>query len=251
LAPYFFDRNKYLLEKGGIMFFSVEQTVSQTLPRSVLDSADEITITHLPGKTLYQTLHRARKLLETIEGSQIVPHIAARNLSSDRELIECADEFCDLGIEKVIVIGGNLKRGNFYQSAYQVNNVLKDWNFYQICGVYPNRDSFQRVSAKNYSTFSEGITQFCLNTKRLNQFTSKTRIGVPSMCSLKNLYKYMRLCGVNNSCKIAASNLHGVRYLTIKGFDTAKFSSHLTHSKLHIYNFGKIESTVAALRDKG
>ena len=69
------------------MFLSVEQTVSQNLPRSVLDSADEITITHLPGKTLYQTLHCIRKLLETIEGSQIVPHIAARNISSDRELI--------------------------------------------------------------------------------------------------------------------------------------------------------------------
>jgi len=231
------------------MFFSVEQTVSQNLPRSVLDSANEITITHLPGKTLYQTLHRVRKLLETIEGSQIVPHIAARNISSDRELIECADEFRNLGIEKVLVVGGNPKQGNYYQSAYQVNNILKDWRFHQICGVYPDRDSFQHVTAKNYSTFSEGITQFCLNTKRLNQFTAKTRIGVPSMCAIKDLYKYMRLCGVGNSIKTAASNLQGIQYLSTKGFDTAKFVSCLTNTNLHIYNFGRIESTVASLRD--
>jgi len=248
-VPYFFDRNKYSIDKGGIMFFSVEQTVSQNLPRSVLDSADEITITHLPGKTLYQTLDRVRKLLETIEGSQIVPHIAARNLSSDRELIECADEFRKLGIEKVLVIGGNPKQGRYYQSAYQVNNILKDWGFYQICGVYPDRDSVKHVHSKNYSTFSEGITQFCLNTKRLNNFTEKTRIGVPSMCAVKDLYKYMRLCGVGNSIKTAASNLQGIQYLSAKGFDTAKFASRLTHSKLHVYNFGRIESTVAALRD--
>jgi len=231
------------------MFFSVEQTVSQNLPRSVLDSADEITITHLPGKTLYQTLHRIRKLLETIEGSQIVPHIAARNISSDRELIECANEFRNLGIEKVLVVGGNPKQGNWYQSAYQVNNVLKDWRFHQICGVYPDRDSFKLVSAKNYSTFSEGITQFCLNTKRLNQFTAKTRIGVPSMCAVKDLYRYMRLCGVGNSIKTAVSNMQGIQYLSQKGFDTTKFASRLTNTNLHIYNFGKIESTVAALRD--
>jgi len=231
------------------MFFSVEQTVNQNLSRSVLDRADEITITHLPGKTLYQTISCILKLKNTVEGSQIVPHIAARNLCSDRELIECADEFCDLGIKKVLVIGGSLKRGNYYQSAYQVNRVLKDWQFYQICGVYPDRDSFKHVTAKNYSTFSEGITQFCLNTKRLNQFTAKTRIGVPSMCAVKDLYKYMRLCGVGNSIKTAASNMQGVHYLSANGFNTAKFASRLTNTNLHIYNFGKIESTVAALRD--
>jgi 5,10-methylenetetrahydrofolate reductase len=231
------------------MFFSVEQTVSQTLSRSVLDTADEITVTHLPNKTLYQTISCVRKLKETVEGYQIVPHIAARNIASDKELIECANEFKNLGIEKVLVIGGNLKQGRYYQSVYQVNNILKDWHFEQMCGVYPDRETFKQVSAKNYSTFSEGITQFCLNTKRLNQFTAKTRIGVPSMCAMKDLYKYMRLCGVGNSIKTAAINMKGVQYLSTKGFDTAKFASRLTQLKIHVYNFGKIESTVAALRD--
>jgi 5,10-methylenetetrahydrofolate reductase len=233
------------------MYFSVEQTVSQTLSRTVLDTADEITITHLPNKTLYQTIPCVRKLKETIAGAKIVPHIAARNLQSDRELIECAEEFSILGIQKVLVIGGNPKRGNYYQSAYEVNSILKEWQFKQMCGVYPDRDGFKHVRAKNYSTFSEGITQFCLNTKRLNQFTEKTRIGVPSMCTVKDLYRYMRLCGVGNSIKTAASNLQGIQYISAKGFDTAKFASRLTNTNLHIYNFGKIESTVHALRDAG
>jgi hypothetical protein len=59
----------------------------------------------------------------------------------------------------------------------------------------------------------------------------------------------MRLCGVVNSIKTAASNLQGIQYLSAKGFDTAKFASKLTNSNLHIYNFGKIESTVHALRE--
>jgi len=186
------------------MFFSVEQTVSQTLPRTVLDTADEITITHLPNKTLYQTLPRIRALREFIEGNRIVPHIAARNIHSDRELIECAEEFSHLGIQKVLVIGGNPKQGRYYQSAYEVNNILKAWQFTQMCGVYPDRDSFEHVKTKNYSTFS---------------------------------------------VKTALSNLEGAQYLSQKGFDTAKFAFRLTNSNLHIYNFGKIESTVDALRD--
>jgi len=233
------------------MFFSVEQTVSQTLPRSVLDNADEITVTHLPNKTLYQTLSFVRNLRETISASKIVPHIAARNIHSDRELIECAEEFSNLGIQKVLVIGGNLKQGRYYQSAYQINNILKDWQFTQMCGVYPDRESYKHVSAKNYSTFSTGITQFCLNITRLNQFIEKTRIGVPSMCAMKDLYKYMRLCGVGNTLKTAVSNLQGIQYLSNNGFNTAKFASRLANTNLHIYNFGKIESTVAALRDTG
>jgi len=248
-VPYFFGCNKYFIEKGGYMFFSVEQTVSQTLSRAVLDTADEITITHLPNKTLYQTLPRIRALREFIDGNKIVPHIAARNLHSDRELIECAEEFSCLGIQKVLVIGGNPKQGRYYQSAYEVNNILKAWQFTQMCGVYPDRDTFEHVNTKNYSTFSQGITQFCLNVKKLNHFKRKTRIGVPSMCTSKDLIRYMRLCGVGNSVKTALSNLEGVQYLSRKGFDTAKFASRLTNSNLHIYNFGKIESTVDALRD--
>ena len=231
------------------MFFSVEQTVSQTLSRTVLNNADEITITHLPNKTLYQTLHCIRNLLETVNGLQIVPHIAARNIYSDRELIECAEEFSNLGIQKVLVIGGNLKQGRHYQSAYQINNILKDWSFTQMCGVYPDRESFEHVSAKNYSTFSSGITQFCLNAVLLNRFTERTRIGIPSMCAANDLYKYMRRCGVGNTLKTAVSNMKGVRYLSRKGFDTVKFASRLDSKYFHIYNFGKIESTVHALRD--
>jgi 5,10-methylenetetrahydrofolate reductase len=118
-----------------------------------------------------------------------------------------------------------------------------------MCGVYPDRDTFEHVNTKNYATFSQGITQFCLNVKKLNHFKRKTRIGVPSMCASKDLIRYMRLCGVGNSIKTALSNLEGVQYLSTKGFDTAKFASRLTNSNLHIYNFGKIESTVDALRD--
>lgn len=231
------------------MFLSVEQTVSQTLPRSVVDAADEITITHLPNRTLYETFAAIRKIMHENPSQKIVPHIAARNLYSEREIIECCLEFKNYNIETVLVIGGNIKQGRFFQSAFQLCSILKDLELRSLCGVYPQQESYEAVKIKKYSSFSGGITQFCLNPKLLNEFCSRTRIGVPSMCTATDLYKYSKRCGVLNSVKAALSNTRGIKYLTTKGFDTAKFVSQINNSNFHIYNFGKIESTVARLRE--
>jgi len=231
------------------MFLSVEQTVTQTLPQPVVDTADEITITHLPNRTLYETLAAIRRIKHANPTQKIVPHIAARNLYSERELIECCLEFKKNDIETVLVIGGNLKQGRFFQSAFQLCSILKELELRSLCGVYPQQENDQTVKAKKYPSFSGGITQFCLNERVLNEFCSRTRIGVPSMCAATDLYKYMKRCGVLNSVKTALSNTPGIKYLTTKGFDTAKFVSQINNSNFHIYNFGKIESTVARLRE--
>jgi 5,10-methylenetetrahydrofolate reductase len=231
------------------MFLSVEQTVSQTLPRSVVDSADEITITHLPNHSLYKSITTVRQIQETNPNAKIVPHIAARNLHSDRELIETCEQFKKEGLETVLVIGGNLKQGRFYQSVYELCRTIKDLELTQLCGVYPQQESYEFVKAKKYPSFSGGITQFCLNTKLLNKFHTRTRIGVPSMCAPTDLYKYMKRCGVFASVKTAVANLGGIRYINQKGFDTCRFVSHINSNSFHIYNFGKIEKTVASLRE--
>jgi len=231
------------------MFLSVEQTVTQTLPRSVVDSADEITITHLPNHSLYKSITTVRQIQETNPNAKIVPHIAARNIHSDRELIETCQQFKREGVETVLVIGGNLKQGRYYQSVYELCRTIKDLELKQMCGVYPQQESYEFVKAKKYSSFSGGITQFCLNTKLLNEFHTHTRIGVPSMCCVSDLYRYMKRCGVLTSFKTALSNFKGIRYANQKGFNTARFVSRINNSNFHVYNFGKIQETVTKLRE--
>lgn len=231
------------------MFLSVEQTVDQTLPRSVVESCDQITVTHLPSKTLTRTIDTVKEINDQAGLAKAVPHIAARNLHSEAELINSCQGFKENGVTTVLVVGGNRAQGLYYSSVYELCSVIRDFEFRKICGVYPQQESFQHVKKKKYSNFSEGITQFCMKPSLLNEFAHSTRIGVPSNCSAKSLLKYAKLCGIAKSAKTAIQNLEGIKFLTAHGFNTRSFVKRINSSNIHIYNFGRIEQTVASLRD--
>jgi len=235
--------------QGAAMFLSVEQTVDQTLPRSVVESCDQITITHLPSKTLTRTVDTVKKINDQAGIAKAVPHIAARNLHSEAELLNSCQGFCENGVTNILIIGGNRTQGLHYSSVYELGHVIRDFEFRKICGVYPQQESFHHVKKKKYSNFSEGITQFCMKPSLLNEFTHSTRIGVPSNCSAKSLLKYAKLCGIAKTAKATMQNLEGARFLTLDGFNTRAFLKKINFSSIHIYNFGRIEQTVASLRD--
>lgn len=231
------------------MFLSVEQTVDQILPRSVVERCDQITVTHLPSKTLPHTADTVKRINDQAGAAKAVPHIAARNLHSEAELINSCQAFKDLGVTSVLVIGGNRKSGLRYSSVYELSKIIDDFGFRKICGVYPQEESFSHVKRKKYSNFSEGITQLCMKISLLNNFAHSTRIGVPSNCSTSSLLNYMKRCGITNSFKTGLQNLEGVRFITANGFNTRAFVKKLNSQNIHIYNFGKIEQTVASLLD--
>lgn len=229
------------------MFISVEQTVDQTLPKSVVSACNQVTITHLPGNSLTATVDTVKKIHDQAGVPVAVPHIAARNLQTEAELINACIAFAEEGVKTVLIVGGNSKKGPVYSSVYQICNVLKDFQFRKICGIYPQQETPKQVKDKKLSNFSQGITQFCLKPSLLRPFADSSLIGVPSECSTRALLKYAKLCGIANSAKTAVQNLQGVRFLTLTGFDTARFVSSIGCNSIHIYNFGKIESTVRSL----
>jgi len=231
------------------MFISVEQTVSQTLPRSVVDKVDQITITHLPTQSLTKTISTVKKINDCAGTNKAVPHIAARNLYSEAELLNCCRAFQDEGVDTVLIIGGDQKQGMRYSSAFQICQEIKTFKFKKLCGVYPQIETAEHVKKKKYSSFSEGITQFCLKPQLLNNFQESTRIGVPSQCSMQTLIKFAKRCGVLSSFKHCIDNIEGIRYFDRGGFNTKLFVNSLTNKRIHIYNFGKIDQTVTSLVD--
>tara|TARA_B110000240_G_scaffold18631_1_gene19006 strand:- start:2870 stop:3145 length:276 start_codon:yes stop_codon:yes gene_type:complete len=72
------------------------------------------------------------------------------------------------------------------------------------------------------------------------------RIGVPSMCSVRGIYKYLRLCG-NQSYKYIFKNWMALNYLGSDGIKVDKFIGKLKFSNYHIYNFGKLDETIDKL----
>lgn len=221
------------------MFISVEQTVTQTLPASVVDSVNEITLTHLNSHSLIESVNAVKRINDSAGRSLVIPHIAARNIKSEAELLNACQAFKQEKVMCVLVIGGNQKSSNYYSSVYEVCRLINPFGFRKLCGVYPQTESFQSVKRKKYKTFSEGITQFCLKPLLLNQFTSSTRFGVPSQCSVSVLYQYSKRCGLLNSFKSAFENLSGVRYFSSAGFDTARFVNQLQTKKNSCVQFWK------------
>ena len=231
------------------MFLSVEQTASQTLPQYVVNSCDQITITHLPTQPLTRSIDAVKKINDQAGVSKAVPHIAARNIDYEAELLNSCQAFQDEGVDTVLIIGGDRKYGARYTSSYQICQEIKNFKFRKLCGVYPQQETASQVRKKKYNSFSEGVTQFCLKPVLLNEFQEATRIGVPSNCSIQKLIKFAKICGANKTIKILLENLYGIKFVNANGFDTKNFVNCLTNQRIHIYNFGRIEQTVRSLLD--
>ena len=104
------------METTGILpslSVSVEQTPKSILKNGVsevvLTNADYITVKHLPGVPLKETVRAVKTLGERdlVSGSRIIPHIAARNISSKTELTRQVKNLVDLGVTSALLVGGN------------------------------------------------------------------------------------------------------------------------------------------------
>jgi len=84
------------------------------------------------------------------------------------------------------------------------------------------------------------------NTINNLPFLDTIRIGIPSMCSVQGIYKYLKLCG-NESYKYIFKNWKALNYLSSDGFMVEEFIKKLKFTNYHIYNFGKLEKTIRKL----
>ena len=233
------------------MKISVEQTPKQKISDYVLGNVNSVSIVHLPGSPLGNSTRTVSSLRKRTTKINVIPHIAARNLKNKKELFDACDKFLDYGIRDLLLIGGSKARGSCYGNAHDVQNDLleKDYNFNYFCGIDPNQETHQQVKEKKYNRFDRGISQICFNHKLLNAFDSRTVVGVPSNCSAKDLFKFVKLCGVTKTAKEAATNIAGLRYISYYGFNTVKFVQKLNKNQdIHIFNFGNLDNTIKALK---
>ena len=219
----------------------------------VLTHADYITITHLPSNPLKLSYKSASRLVDkrSVDPSRIVPHIAARSITSKVELTRQLKNFEAVGIRNLIIVGGNPTnpRGP-YPTDDSVRARARDFTFRNLyCGVYPDTQSVTEVQMHKYSQYSGGVSQICLSPSKLEGFKPSTRIGVPSKATREGLLRYMKICGVGPSLRFPLRNAVGLlRFTNSEGFDTSKFvRSVQPHHEFHVFDFGRIEETVEEL----
>ena len=238
--------------KKKLMKLSTEKTPKQKISKFSLDNVYEVKVVHLPIHDLMIVAHACDELNQQAGSNKAVPHVAARNIKSKKEL-ENFIKFCKLkNIEKSLVIGGSIprKETNVFQNDIDIAKILKNENITVDCGIYPQSETEIEIKTK-LNVFNNAITQMCMDPKSINNLPllESIHIGVPSMCSVNGIYKYLKLCG-NNSYKYIFKNWKALNYLSIHGLRVDKFVKSIKFNKYHIYNFGKLEKTINILKNE-
>jgi len=229
------------------MKISVEKTPNQKMSQYAINTATTVSITHLPKTYFTEVVNAAIDINELAGKLKAMPHIAARNLHSERGLHANLSKAKKAGIDKVLLIGGSERKGKVFQGVDELYRAIARYDFELYCGVYPQEESFNHTLLTKYGKFSKGITQLCLNKRLVNTWKDRTIAGVPTNCSIEGLLKYMRICGLTESFKHIIGNLVGIQYINKNGFNTSKFVSHLNHEQIHLYNFGRLDQTLESL----
>jgi len=236
---------------------SVEQTPKKIQKKNVsefvVNNVDYITIPHLNQNTLKTTCKSVSQLTDVygVDPSRVIPHIASRSIQSKKELTEAVNNFKSLGVERLLIIGGNPSKpqGPYSDAESARRRVTELHNFRLHCGVYPDTETATGVYLYKYEHFDGGFSQLSLSPRKLDMFKINTRIGIPSQADFDGLYRYMKLCGVGPSIRYPLRNIFGyARFMTTKGFNTTKLVKAIQpHYTFHIYDFGRIEKTVEDL----
>ena len=238
---------------------SVEQTPKKIQKRDVseyvVNNVDYITIPHLNQNTLKTAYKSASQLSDVygVDPSRVIPHIGARSIQSKKELTEAVNNFKGLGVERLLIVGGNPSQPKGpYRDAESVRRRVNElYNFRTYCGVYPDTESASGVYLYKYEHFDAGFSQLSLSPRKLERFKINTRIGIPSQADFDGLYRYMKICGVGPSIRYPLRNIFGyTRFMTLNGFNTTKLVKALQpHYTFHVYDFGRLEKTVEDLLD--
>ena len=231
------------------MNLSTEKTPQQKLSNFSVENVTAINITHLLINDLKEVAEASDELNQQAGCNKAIPHVAARNIKNEIELENFINFCISKKIDRALVIGGSVPRksNNIFKNDVDVASILKSANITVDCGIYPQNETDLEIETK-LEIFNNAITQLCMDPDAINNlpFLDTIRIGVPSMCSVNGIYKYLQLCG-NQSYKYIFKNWKALKYLSNEGIMVDKFIKNLKFNNYHIYNFGNLEKTIRKL----
>ena len=234
------------------MNLSTEKTPQQKLSNFSVENVTAINITHLLINDLKEVGEASDELNQQAGCNKAIPHVAARNIKNEIELENFINFCISKKIDKALVIGGSVPRNenNIFKNDVDVASILKSANITVDCGIYPQNETDLEIETK-LEIFNNAITQLCMNPEAINNlpFLNTIRIGLPSMCSVKGIFKYLKLCG-NKSYKYIFKNWKVLNYLSHDGIKVDEFVEKLKFNNYHIYNFGKLDETIRRLEQK-
>lgn len=194
--------------------------------RELLPEGSRVYLTWLPGPDIDHTVTAARRVAEA--GLRPVPHIAARDLRSEDELVLWLRRLGDeAGVEAVLVIagGGSRPRGPFESSLDLLRTGRLEEAGVRSIGVagYPEgtpvaspevvrdllREKIEYACAAGLEL--SVVSQFCFDGGRIVSWIEElrtagvdapVRVGFAGVTSLERLIRFSARCGIGASARV-------------------------------------------------
>jgi methylenetetrahydrofolate reductase (NADPH) len=248
---------------------------------SALPPGTSIYLTDLPNRPSDKLLQIATGIF--LRGLKPVPHVAARNVSSEKALGELLARLSSTaGVKKIMLIGGDRERSaGPFENAIEVieSGVLEGSGIREIgLAAYPEghpniSEDVLRASLRDKLDAAERaglnahiVTQFSfdawpvvtwLHALRASGIDQPVRIGLAGPASIPSLIKFAQRCGVRASAKGFARHAGSIgKLLTratpaeiVQGLAEAAAAENLGEIAAHFYSFGGLAQAAKWVRD--
>jgi methylenetetrahydrofolate reductase (NADPH) len=248
---------------------------------SALPTGTSIYLTDLPNRPADTLVQAATGVF--MRGLKPVPHVAARNVSSEKALGDLLSRLSSAaGATKIMLIGGDRERGaGPFENAVEVieSGVLQASGVIEIgLAAYPEghpniSEDVLRVSLREKIEAAERaglnahiVTQFAfdawpvvtwLRALRMSGISNPVRIGMAGPASIPSLIRFAQRCGVRASAKGFARHASSIgKLLTratpaeiVQDLAEAAAAESLGEIAAHFYSFGGLAQAAKWVRD--
>ncbi|MBY0531606.1 MAG: methylenetetrahydrofolate reductase [Xanthobacteraceae bacterium] len=248
---------------------------------SALPTGTSVYLTDLPNRPEDKLFQIATGIF--MRGLKPVPHVAARNVSSENKLADLLLRLSSsAGVKKIMLIGGDRDRAaGPFEHAIEVleSGILERTGITEIgIAAYPEghpniSEDVLRASLRDKLEAAERIglkahivTQFCfdawpvvtwLRALRASGISNQVRIGMAGPASIPSLMKFAQRCGVRASAKGFARHASSIgKLLTgatpaemVNDLAEAAASENLGEIAAHFYSFGGLPQAAKWVRD--
>ncbi|WP_458116075.1 methylenetetrahydrofolate reductase [Arthrobacter sp. D2-10] len=216
-----------------------------------------ITVTCLPHHGPEETVGLAVELSGL--GYRAVPHLAARTLTSRRQLMHFTTRLADAGVRDIFVIAGDAKdpEGPYGWSVPVMEEIAEVGGFDTGFAAYPEghpsipEPELTQLLLKKQQLGSWAVTQMCFSGDVLNRYVARLRsdgvtvpvwAGVPGRVRRTRLIALAGRIGVGPSLKFAKRSGSLLRsVLAPSSYDPAPLVRSIERSNafagLHVYSF--------------
>lgn len=248
---------------------------------SLLQTGTSIYLTDLPNRSGDRLAQIATGVF--MRGLRPVPHVAARNVASEKELGDLLARLSSsAGVKKIMLIGGDRERaaGPFEQAIDVIESGVLEASGISEIGIaaYPEghpdiAEDILRVSlrdkleaASRAGLDAHIVTQFSfdawpvvtwLRALRASGIHNRVRIGMAGPASIPALLKFAQRCGVRASAKGFARHAGSIGKLLARATPAemvnelaeAAASENLGEIAAHFYSFGGLVQAAKWVRD--